>query len=254
MVGAVIRASLDPEALAGQAPADPKWAELMDLIAERGRQAYRGLIYETPELLTFFREATPIDVLGQLAIGSRPVSRSSRGSIDDLRAIPWVFSWTQNRSNLPGWYGLGTALQAVGELPDGPGLLAEMYARWPFFRSLIDNAQISLGTASLPVTRLYATLVQDATIRDSILARIEQEFDLARRWVTAAAGHARVLERAPVLRRSIALRNPYVDPIHCVQVEMLRRWRADGSREDDPRLRTLLQTVNGIAAGLQTTG
>jgi phosphoenolpyruvate carboxylase len=254
MVGAVIRASLDPDAVAGQAPADERWAELMELIAERGRQAYRSLIYETPELLTFFREATPIDVLGQLAIGSRPVSRSSRGSIDDLRAIPWVFSWTQNRSNLPGWYGLGTALQAVGELPDGPELLADMYGRWPFFRSLIDNAQISLGTASLAVTRLYATLVQDASIRDGILDRIEQEFELARTWVTRAAGHARVLERAPVLRRSIALRNPYVDPIHCVQVEMLRQWRADGSREDDRRLRTLLQTVNGIAAGLQTTG
>jgi phosphoenolpyruvate carboxylase len=254
MVGAVIRASLDPEALAGQAPADERWAELMDLIAERGRQAYRSLIYETPGLLTFFHEATPIDLLGQLAIGSRPVSRGGRGSIDDLRAIPWVFSWTQNRSNLPGWYGLGTALKAVGELPDGSKLLADMYARWPFFRSLIDNAQISLGTASLSVTRLYATLVRDASIRDSILARIDQEFELARQWVAISAGHSRVLERAPVLRRSIALRNPYVDPIHCVQVELLRQWRADGSREDDPRLRTLLQTVNGIAAGLQTTG
>ena len=96
--------------------------------------------------------------------------------------------------------------------------------------------------------------MQDASIRDAILARIEHEFDLARTWSTVATGNARVLERAPVLRRSIALRNPYVDPIHCVQVEMLRQWRADGSREDDPRLRTLLQTVNGIAAGLQTTG
>jgi phosphoenolpyruvate carboxylase len=254
MVGAVIRASLDPEAVAGQAPADPKWSELMDLIAERGRQAYRSLIYETPELLRFFRESTPIDVLGQLAIGSRPTSRSSRGSIDDLRAIPWVFSWTQNRSNLPGWYGLGSALAEVGTLPGGKDLLAEMYSRWPFFRSLIDNAQISLGTASLEVTRLYATLVGDAEISRTILERIEQEFALARTWVLVASGQRRVLERATVLRRSIALRNPYVDPIHCVQVEFLRQWRADGSREDDPRLRTLLQTVNGIAAGLQTTG
>jgi phosphoenolpyruvate carboxylase len=254
MVGAVIRASLDPEAVAGQAPADPKWSELMDLIAERGRQAYRSLIYDTPELLQFFRESTPIDVLGQLAIGSRPTSRSSRGSIDDLRAIPWVFSWTQNRSNLPGWYGLGSALAEVGTLPGGKGLLAEMYARWPFFRSLIDNAQISLGTASLEVTRLYATLVGDAEVSKMILERIEQEFELARSWVLVASNQQRVLERAPVLRRSIALRNPYVDPIHCVQVELLRQWRADGSREDDPRLRTLLQTVNGIAAGLQTTG
>jgi phosphoenolpyruvate carboxylase len=104
------------------------------------------------------------------------------------------------------------------------------------------------------VTRLYASLVEDASIRDSILARIERELDLACRWVLVASGQDRLLERAPVLRRSIALRNPYVDPIHCVQVELLREWRAGGSREDDPRLRTLLQTVNGIAAGLQTTG
>jgi phosphoenolpyruvate carboxylase len=254
MVGAVIRASLDPEARAGQAPADESWSGVMDRIAERGRQAYRGLIYDTPELLQFFRESTPIDVLGQLTLASRPVSRGSRGSIDDLRAIPWVFSWTQNRSNLPGWYGLGTALAEAAAEPGGAERLSEMYRRWPFFRSLIDNAQISLGTASLPVTRLYAGLVADARLREAIMARIERELELATRWVLVSSGQDRLLERAPVLRRSIALRNPYVDPIHCVQVELLRQWRADGSRDDDPRLRTLLQTVNGIAAGLQTTG
>jgi phosphoenolpyruvate carboxylase len=254
MVGAVIRASLDPAAVAGQAPADEAWTAVMDRIAERGRREYRDLVYETPALLQFFRESTPIDVLGQLTLASRPVSRSSRGSIDDLRAIPWVFSWTQNRSNLPGWYGLGTALAEAAAEPGGAERLAEMYARWPFFRSLVDNAQISLGTASLPVTRLYASLVEDAAVRDAIMARIERELALATRWVLVAVGEERLLEHAPVLRRSIALRNPYVDPIHCVQVEVLREWRAAGSREDDPRLRTLLQTVNGIAAGLQTTG
>jgi phosphoenolpyruvate carboxylase len=254
MVGAVIRASLDPIALAGRAPPDESWTELMDRIAEWGRLEYRELVYETPELLTFFREATPIDVLSQLTLASRPVSRSSRGSIDDLRAIPWVFSWTQNRSNLPGWYGLGTALARAAAEPGGEARLAAMYERWPFFQSLIDNAQISLGTASLPVTRLYAGLVSDADAGASIMARLEREYDLACRWVLVAAGQSRLLERAPVLGRSIALRNPYVDPIHCAQVELLRQWRADGGREDDPRLKTLLQTVNGIAAGLQTTG
>jgi phosphoenolpyruvate carboxylase len=254
MVGAVIRASLDPAARAGQAPPDPTWADLMNRIAERGRQVYRALVYDSPALLQFFREATPIDVLSQLTVASRPVSRGKSGSIDDLRAIPWVFSWTQNRSNLPGWYGLGTALAEVAAEPGGSERLAEMYKRWPFFRSLIDNTQISLGTASLPVTRLYARLVSDAAVGESVLAGIEQEFDLTCRWVLTASDQARLLERAPVLRRSIALRNPYVDPIHCVQVEQLRLWRADGSRTDDPRLRTLLQTVNGIAAGLQNTG
>jgi phosphoenolpyruvate carboxylase len=254
MVGAVIRASLDPEALAGQAPTDPAWSKLMDRIAERGRQVYRALIYDTPELLQFFREATPIDVLSQLTLASRPVSRGSRSSIDDLRAIPWVFSWTQNRSNLPGWFGLGTALAEVGAEPGGPERLNEMYQRWPYFRSLLDNAQISLGTASLPVTRLYGSLVVDPAVRKFVLGSIEREYELACTWMLAASGQERLLERAPVLRRSIALRNPYVDPIHCIQVEQLRLWRADGSREDDPRLRTLLQTVNGIAAGLQNTG
>jgi phosphoenolpyruvate carboxylase len=189
-----------------------------------------------------------------LTLASRPVSRGSRGSIDDLRAIPWVFSWTQNRSNLPGWYGLGTALATAAAEPGGAERLSEMYTRWPFFRSLIDNAQISLGTASLPVTRLYASLVTDEKIRAEVLFRIERELELACRWVLVAASQDRLLERAPVLRRSIALRNPYVDPIHCVQVELLREWRRAGSRDDDSRLRTLLQTVNGIAAGLQTTG
>jgi phosphoenolpyruvate carboxylase len=255
MIGAVIRASLDPDAVAGQAPANAAWTDIMDKISETGRDTYRALVYETPEFLSFFLQATPIDVLGQLTVASRPVSRGNRRSIDDLRAIPWVFSWTQARCNLPGWYGLGTALaEAVG--PDGAGAdeLREMYAHWPFFRSLLDNAQISLATASLPVTRLYADLVEDASVREAIMARIESEFELACRWVLASSGRTHLLEAAPVLRRSIALRNPYVDPIHCVQVELLRAWRANGSRDDDPRLAVLLQTVNGIAAGLQTTG
>jgi len=254
MVGAVIQASLDPEALAGQAPADPAWSAVMEQVAERGRHIYRALVYDTSEVLTFFREATPIDVLSQLTLASRPVSRGSRGSIDDLRAIPWVFSWTQNRSNLPGWFGLGTALAEIAAESGGPERLTEMYQRWPFFRSLVDNTQISLGMSSLPVTRIYAGLVTDAGVRRLLMDRIEREYEVTCQLMLAASGQERLLERAPVLRRSIALRNPYVDPIHCIQVEQLRLWRADGSREDDPRLRTLLQTVNGIAAGLQNTG
>jgi phosphoenolpyruvate carboxylase len=255
MIGAVIRASLDPAAVAGQAPADPSWTALMDSIAKTGRTTYRALIYETPDFLTFFTQATPVDVLGQLTVASRPVSRGNGGSIDDLRAIPWVFSWTQVRCNLPGWYGLGTALaQAAGADGSGADRLREMYERWPFFRSLLDNAQISLATATLPVMRLYADLVQDQSLRAAIMARIEAEYELTCTWVLSASGRSQLLEAAPVLRRSIALRNPYVDPIHCVQVELLRGWRADGSHDDDPRLAVLLQTVNGIAAGLQNTG
>ena len=191
MIGAVIRASLDPVAVAGQAPADPAWTDVMDQIAETGRATYRALVYETPDFLSFFTQATPIDVLGQLTVASRPVSRGHRGSIDDLRAIPWVFSWTQARCNLTGWYGLGSALAtAAASDENGASRLAEMYQRWPFFRSLLDNAQISLATASLSVTRLYADLVEDAAVRVAIMARIEAEFELSCRWVLAASGRA----------------------------------------------------------------
>ena len=198
MTGAVIRASLEPAARAGQAPADPSWTGLMDEIAERGRSHYRALVYDTPSFLEFFQQATPIDLLGQLTVGSRPVSRGGRRSVEDLRAIPWVFSWTQARCNLPGWYGLGTALASVQDDDgDQPGRLREMYERWPFFRSLIDNAQISLGTASLSVMRLYADLVANDEIRRSLMERIEAEFALASRMVLAASGQAQILERAP---------------------------------------------------------
>ena len=134
-----------------------------------------------------------------------------------------------------------------------------MYARWPFFRSLLDNAQISLGTATLEVTRLYARLVRDAGVRDQIMARIEAEYERTRRLVLDVAGQSELLERAPVLRRSIALRNPYVDPLHCAQVELLARWRAaEAEGRDGPDveglLGPLLRTINGIAAGVQTTG
>jgi len=257
VVGAVIRASLDPEARAGQQPPDPSWSDVMTRLAEDGKRAYRELVYETPEFLTFFREATPVDVLARLNLASRPVSRGGSGSVEELRAIPWVFAWTQNRCNLTGWYGLGTALEASAA--NDLERLRQMYARWPFFRSLLDNAQISLGTATLEVTRLYAPLVQDDGIRERIMGRIEAEYDRACQLILDVTGQASILERAPVLRRSIALRNPYVDPLHCTQVELLARWRvteANGSddAEADRLLGTLLRTINGIAAGVQSTG
>ncbi|MDP8924787.1 MAG: phosphoenolpyruvate carboxylase [Chloroflexota bacterium] len=256
VVGAVIRAGLDPVARAGQEPPEPAWSDVMAELAEHGRRAYRELVYETPEFLTFFREATPIDALSRLNLASRPVSRGPGGSVEELRAIPWVFAWTQNRCNLPGWFGLGTALEAAA---DDPERLRQMYARWPFFRSLLDNAQISLGTATLEVTRLYARLVGDDGVRERIMRRIEDEYERTRRLVLDAAGQSEVLERAPVLRRSIALRNPYVDPLHCAQVELLARWRAAEAEghvgpDIEALVGTLLRTINGIAAGVQTTG
>ena len=259
VVGAVLKASLDPVAVAGQSPPDPSWSALMADLAERAQRAYRRLVYDTPELLTFFQQATPIDVLGHLNLASRPVSRGG-GRVEDLRAIPWVFAWTQMRCNLPGWYGLGTALsEAVAERPELAEQLSTMYQVWPFFRSLLDNAQISLGTSSLEVMRLYAGLVQDTRVRDAILPAIEAEHALAWSALLAATGQARVLDRAPLLQRSVALRNPYVDPLHCIQVRLLETWRTEeaarpGGPDAQALLSMVLQSINGIAAGVQTTG
>ena len=260
VVSAVVKASLDPATIAIQAPREPSWNDLLADLAERARRAYRRLVYETPEFLTFFRAATPIDALGRLNLASRPISRGDGGSVEDLRAIPWVFAWTQNRCNLPGWYGLGTALsEVIADRPETADQLRAMYARWPFFRSLLDRAHISLGTTTLEVTRLYAQLVADPAVREQILGAIEAEYARTCKTVLAATGAERPLEHAPVLRRSISLRNPYVDPLHCLQVRLLARWRAressaPGSPAAERLLSMLLQTINGIAAGVQTTG
>jgi len=261
-VGAVLRASLDPSVLESRATVDESWECFMDELAESSRQAYRALVYETPEFEEFFRQATPIDELGHLTMASRPASRSARRRVEDLRAIPWVFSWTQIRCNLPGWFGLGSGL---AQLLSGDDTALDrcraMYQRWPFFRSLLDNAQLSLGTASLEVTELYADLVDDPKVRDQILGRIRQEFDTTCRWLLAIAEQDRLLDRSPVLQRSVALRNPYVDALHAAQVHLLRRWRssegAAGTGQDEgaaPILSAILHSINGIAAGVQTFG
>ncbi|MDR7606385.1 MAG: phosphoenolpyruvate carboxylase, partial [Armatimonadota bacterium] len=173
--------------------------------------------------------------------------------VEELRAIPWVFSWTQTRANLPGWYGVGSALDGFArEDPHALTELRAMYAGWPFFRSVVDNAQISLGTADLEVTRLYAQLVEEESVRERIYRRIRDEYERTVRMVLEVTGQRELLDNSPVLQRSVRLRNPYVDPMSYLQVRLLRERRA---RPDDPMVAELVQrTVNGIAAGLQTTG
>ena len=265
VTGAVIRASLDPTVLPGRAEAEAAWDALMEELSGRSERAYRSLVYETPEFLTFFRQATPIQEIARLNAGSRPVRRGSSQRIEDLRAIPWVFSWTQIRCNLPGWYGLGSALGWAED--DGHlATLQRMYQQWPFFRSIVDNAHFSLGTASLEVTRLYAGLVEDAAVRRKVLGRIEREYRLAASIVPRISGHAELLGGSPILQRSVSLRNPYVDPLHCAQVALLRRWRAGCGDDGEPGsespldescqelLNAILHSVNGIAAGVQVSG
>jgi phosphoenolpyruvate carboxylase len=221
-------------------------------------------VYETPQFMPFFRQATPIQEIARLHASSRPVARGGGQRLEDLRAIPWVFSWTQNRCNLPGWYGLGSAFgwaERAGHLET----LQRMYQGWPFFRSAVDNAHYSLGTASLEVTRLYADLVEDAAVRTLIFGRIEREFNKAARLVPIISGHQGLLGGSPILQRSVALRNPYVDPLHCAQVALLRRWREtcdpgpdnpDAPLDDrcQDLLNTILHSINSIAAGVQVSG
>jgi phosphoenolpyruvate carboxylase len=229
---------------------------MMDTLSEAGLRAYRALVYEQPDFVSYFRQSTPIDQVADLRIGSRPAKRKGTERIEDLRAIPWVFSWTQSRHGLPGWYGLGGALADVLRDPAAAGVLKAMHREWPFFRSLIDNAQLGLGRSDRAVARLYAGLVDPGDLRERIFGAVLAEWDRAERGILAVTGTNEILEDAPILRRSIRLRNPYVDPMSFVQVMTLRRLRALG--DEDPQrdaVRDLVALcVNGIAAGLQNTG
>ena len=228
----------------------PDWHEMMDLIADQSRKTYRKLIYDTPEFYRYFRTATPIDVIERMRIGSRPSSRRSMAGIEDLRAIPWVFSWTQSRFILPGWYGLGTGLKkAVDEF--GREQFGEMFREWFFLRSLIADAEMVIAKSDLGIAELYSKLSGD--LHEMFFPKILGEYELTRDIILEYTEHESILEGDFTLQRAIALRNPYVDPISFMQVDLLKRWRAS-DHEDDEVFDALLATVNGIAQGLQNTG
>jgi phosphoenolpyruvate carboxylase len=253
---ALLRSALEP------AEGDPAaaWVETMDRLATRSREVYQRHIRDNPDFLRFFRSATPFSELASLNIASRPSSRQGQGganepppSLSDLRAIPWSFSWTQTRANVPGWFGLGTALSA--EIADG-GLerLRAMYTGWRFFSSTMDNAQRSLGIADMATFHRYASLAEDGAAQ---LASVDAEYQLAVSAVLAITQQQGLLEHSSVLARSIRLRNPYVDALHVAQIALLRRYR--GAAADDAAGRAQLldaihHSINGIAAGLQETG
>ena len=230
--------------------ARPEWIAAMEQIAEASRRAYRGLVYEDADFYGYFRQATPIDVIERMNIGSRPASRRSGSGIQDLRAIPWVFSWTQNRHVLPGWYGLGTALRQAIET-HGEALLAGMFDEWLFVRALLEDVEMVLAKADMRIAERYAELADEETAR--IFPIIRAEFDLTVELILRLKRADALLAHDPTLQRAIRLRNPYVDPMSLLQVDLLRRWRADDRRDDD-LLRALLLCVNGIAHGLQNTG
>jgi phosphoenolpyruvate carboxylase len=228
-----------------------RYEEVMGQITFAAVAAYRDLVYGDPDFVRFFEEATPIAEIARLQIGSRPARRKQTHRIEDLRAIPWVFSWTQSRFLLPGWYGVGTGL-AVAREQFGLEILQAMAREWPFFAATIGNAEMALAKSDLDIAARYASLVQDTDLRERIWARITGEHAQAVSEILALTDQDRLLERDLVLRRSIDRRNPYVDPISFVQVELLRRAR-DGAADDDT-MRTILRTVNGIAGGLKNTG
>ncbi len=253
VVNAVLLASAPPgEGRGGTVP--PSWRKAMGAMSAAAWQCYRSLVYETPGFADFWQAATPIGEITHLHIGSRPAARQSGApDIAAMRAIPWVFSWMQSRFNLPGWYGLGSGLKAGVSL----SLLQDMYMAWPFFRALLDNGEMSLLKADMDIAALYAGLVADRALADSLLATIRAEYERTRAAILSVTGHRQLLDGDPVIQRSVALRNPYVDPLNYIQVETLRRLRALPEAEG-PEVEDLWQvmvvTINGIAAGLRNTG
>jgi phosphoenolpyruvate carboxylase len=245
-------------AAGGGASAPQAWREAMEEMSAAGFSAYKALVHDDPEFLSFWRQATPIEEISNLKLGSRPTYRKATRDVADLRAIPWVFSWMQSRFNFPGWFGLGSALQAM--LCQGPRArerLRAMHADWPFFQTLIDNAQLTMRKADMGIASLYAELVEDVKLRRRILGVIEAEFERTEKAILAVTGQRALLSREPVLLRSVELRNPYIDPLNYIQVDMMRRLRrhpSPQSKEADAIRAVIELTINGISGGLKNTG
>jgi phosphoenolpyruvate carboxylase len=228
----------------------PEWHDIMNVIADESRRVYRRLVYDTPNFYEYFRKATPIDLIERMRIGSRPSSRRSQSGIRDLRAIPWVFAWSQSRCMLPGWFGIGSGIaKAAGQFDEKQ--LREMFSEWYFMRSLTADAEMVLAKSDLGISKIYSELAGD--LHDELFPIIEREYELTRDLILDYSGREFLLEGDQTLQRAIMLRNPYVDPMSLMQVDLLARWRASGY-EDTEVFDALLASVNGIAQGLQNTG
>jgi phosphoenolpyruvate carboxylase len=231
-------------ARAGQAPAEA-WRAEMDALADSARAAYRDLVYREPGFTAFFQQCTPIDVISELPIGSRPAARTAGLEIEQLRAIPWVFAWTQSRLLFPSWYGVGTAL-ASRPLE----LEQEMWSEWPFFRMIVATVEIALFKSDLGTAERYLALAADREAAERLWAVVRDEHERTVERLLGVTGQARLLERRAVLRERLSFRNPWVDPLNELQIELLRRYRGGDAEAREP----LLATIAGIAAGLRNTG
>jgi len=229
---------------------EPRWESAMEELAEASATAYRALVFGDSSFYRYFRQVTPIDVIERMKIGSRPASRRSGQGVRDLRAIPWVFAWSQNRAVLPGWLGLAEGLEAALR-SHGETLLREMFSDWLFMKALLEDVEMVLAKADMSIADQYASLA-DAPLLP-LHGRIRGSFERTVELVLRLKGATSLLDHDRVLQRAIRLRNPYVDPMSLLQVDLLRRWRA-GGRQDDRLLDNLLLTVNGVAQGLQNTG
>jgi phosphoenolpyruvate carboxylase len=246
ITAATLLASLEPRTRTAQEAA--RYAQAMDAISDDAFRTYRELVYGTDGFKTFFRQMTPLTEIATLKIGSRPASRTKSDAIEDLRAIPWVFSWAQARVMLPGWYGAGQALQAF---PDR-GLLKEMASAWPFFQATLDNMEMVLAKSNMEIARHYLTLVQDQKLASTIFARIESAWQASHDCVLDITGQTRLLDKNPTLDASIRLRLPYIEPLNLLQVELLKRHRAG---ETDARVQEGIQlSINAVATALRNSG
>jgi phosphoenolpyruvate carboxylase len=230
----------------------PEWEAAFEELSAVAFSFYREHILDDPEVLEYFEEGTPVAELEHAKIGSRPSRRGGRSSLADLRAIPWVFGWTQSRQVVPAWFAVGHALDHFLNKPGGLTLLRTMAKEFPLFIDLIRNVEMALAKSDFGIARLYASLVKNPAVRDRVFSKLEAEFQLTRRGVLAITGQSELLQTNPVLARSIRLRNPYVDPMSFIQVDLLRRKRAGDNSEAINR--AIAASINGISAGLRNTG
>ena len=249
---------LGAEAAQHKAKVPEAWRQAMTEMSRLAYNAYYQLVHQDAEFIDFWRTATPIEEISGLKLGSRPTFRKATKSVEDLRAIPWVFSWMQSRFVFPGWYGLGSALVQFAEKgPEQAALLRTMYQEWMFFRATIDNAQLTLLKADMRIAHRYASLVPDEAIRVRIFDAIAEEFHRTEIAILDITGQKTLLEREPVLAKSVQLRNPYIDPLNYIQIEMIRRLHdlKDKASAEADDIRTVIElTINGVSGGLKNTG
>ncbi|WP_408009836.1 phosphoenolpyruvate carboxylase [Pseudalkalibacillus sp. A8] len=233
---------------------DKKWDQAMEDIADVSLEKYQSLVFADKDFLTYFNEATPLQELGELNIGSRPMKRKDSTKFENLRAIPWVFAWTQNRQLIPAWYAAGTGLaDYASRSEDHLNQLQQMYENWPFFKSTIDNLQMALTKADIHTAKEYTALVRDQALGKRIFENIVDEYNRTKKVLLQITGDNELLGQQPTIQESVKLRNPYVDPLNFLQVELIKELR-ENETEDVDTLTEVLLTISGIAAGLRNTG